>query len=99
MPVGHALIGAVLNVTYVILDFFKWSLIIGAVLSWLIAFGIVDPYNRFVRTVSDLLTRLTEPFLRPIRRFVPPVNGLDLSPMVLIFVIYFLQVFIQRLVF
>ena len=99
MPVGNALIAAFLEVTYMVLDFFVWVLIIGAVLSWLIAFGIVDPYNRLVRTVADFMTRITEPLLAPIRRVIPPMGGLDLAPLALIFIIYFLQSFIRHLVF
>jgi YggT family protein len=99
MPVGHALIAAFLEVIYMILDFYVWVLIVGAVLSWLIAFGIVDPYNRFVRVSMDFMTRITEPALAPIRRILPPFGNLDLSPLVLIFIIYFVQSFIRHLMF
>jgi YggT family protein len=99
MPIGHALIAAFLEVVYAVLDFYVWALIIGALLSWLVAFGVVNPYNRVVHVVGDFLNRITEPCLAPIRRILPPMGGLDLSPLVLIFIIYFVQSFIRHLVF
>ena len=97
MNVGNAMIGAIVEVIYLILDFYVWALIVSAVLSWLVAFNIINTSNRFVHTVGDFLYRITEPLLRPIRRVVPPVNGLDLAPLVLIFAIMFLQAFLRRL--
>jgi YggT family protein len=97
MPVGNALLAAFLKVIYSILDCYVWILIIGAVLSWLVAFGVVNPYNRVVHTAGDFLTRITEPLLAPIRRVLPSIGGYDLSPVVLIFVIYFIQTFIRYL--
>lgn len=64
-----------------------WALVIQAVLSWLIAFNVINTYNDFVRTVAMTLDRLTEPLLRPIRRFVPPMGGVDLSSLVLILIL------------
>ncbi len=98
MSVAYALLGAFLEVVYAILNFCVWILIVGAILSWLVAFGIVNPYNRFVHVVGDFITRITEPLLAPIRRILPPMGGLDLSPLVLIFIIYFIQSFIRHLV-
>lgn len=76
---------------YVALDLYFWVLIISAILSWLVAFGVVNTRNRFVYTVGDMLHRLTEPVLRRIRRWIPPIGGLDLSPIVAILIIFFLQ--------
>jgi YggT family protein len=98
MSVGNAFFAAVLQVVYVVLDFYVWALIVGAVLSWLVAFEIVNPYNRVVHVVGDILSRITEPLLAPIRRALPNMGGLDLSPLVLIFAIIFLQNFIHNLV-
>src|SRR3954468_17591305 len=66
-----------------ILEIYKWVVIAWIVLSWLISFNVVNTRNRFVYVVSDVLYRVTEPVLRPIRRVVPNVGGLDLSPLVL----------------
>jgi YggT family protein len=66
-----------------LLDLFLWVIIINAVLSWLIAFNVVNTSNRIVYSVIDLSYRLTEPVLRPLRRVIPPMGGLDLSPLIL----------------
>jgi len=98
MSVGSAFIAAILEVVYIVLEFYIWILIVGAALSWLVAFNIVNPYNRFVGAVGEVISRITEPLLAPIRRRLPPMGGLDLSPLVLIFAIYFIQSFIRHLV-
>ena len=69
-------------------------LIVGAILSWLIAFNVVNVRNRFVAGVANFCDRLTEPALRPIRRYVPTLGGIDISPMILILLIMFVQRFI-----
>jgi YggT family protein len=74
-----------------IIEIYVWILIASAVLSWLIAFGVVNTYNRFVNTVGETLYRLTEPALRPIRSFLPNLGGVDISPMVLILLLFFLR--------
>lgn len=99
MAVANALIASLLEVTHALLGLYVWVLIIGAVLSWLLAFGVINPYNRAVNTVNDVITRITEPVLVHFRRVIPPIGGIDLSPVALIFVIYFLQSFIRRLMF
>jgi YggT family protein len=66
-------------------------LIASAILSWLLAFNVVNPRNPFVNTVAHALYRLTEPLLNPIRRFLPGLGGLDLSPVVLILLLIFLE--------
>ena len=73
-------------------------LIVNAVISWLIAFDIVSRRNRFVATVWDVSTRLTDPLLRPIRNVIPSVGGIDLSPMVLILGLGFVQVLLRTAV-
>jgi YggT family protein len=99
MPVGNALIAALFEVVYTILNFYIWVIIVGAALSWLVAFGIINTHSRFVQVVGEMTARITEPLLAPIRRMLPPMGGLDLSPLVLIFAIYFIQSFIRHLVF
>jgi len=71
------------------IDIYTFFVIAAVILSWLVAFDVVNTRNRFVYTVSDFLYRLTEPALRPIRRFMPQFGGIDLSPLVLIVLLYF----------
>ena len=73
------------------LEIYKWLLIVSIVLSWLVAFEIVNMRNRYVYMVGNALNRLTEPALRPIRRFMPNLGGIDLSPIVLFLAIWFVQ--------
>lgn len=74
-----------------ILAIYQWVLIIVAILSWLIAFNVINPHNQFVTAVYDMLLRLTEPVLRVIRRYIPRVGGLDLSALVLILAVMFIR--------
>ncbi len=74
-----------------VIDLYIWALIISAVMSWLVAFNVINMQNRFVYTVSDVLYRITEPALRPIRNILPAMGGLDLSPVVLILLLIFLR--------
>jgi YggT family protein len=97
MAVLDSALVSILVVINMALGFYLWILIASAVLSWLLAFGVVNQYNRFVRIVGDFCYRLTEPVLRPIRRFVPPMGGLDLAPLILIFLIVGLQTFFGQL--
>ncbi|MBZ0217242.1 MAG: YggT family protein, partial [Fimbriimonadaceae bacterium] len=68
-----------------------WVVIASAILSWLIAFNVVNTQNRFVYMVADTLNRLTEPALSQIRRFMPNLGGIDVSPVVLILLLIFAQ--------
>ncbi len=99
MSVANAFAVAALNTVDTILGFVELVVIVGAVLSWLLAFGIINPYNQFVRQIDVMLNRITEPLLRPIRRFVPIAGGIDLSPLVLLLGIHFVRVFIRNLMF
>ncbi len=80
-----------IQVLIMALGLYFWIIIISAVLSWLVAFEIVNLRNRYVYMVGSALNRLTEPALRPIRRFLPNLGGIDISPVVLILVVIFLQ--------
>jgi YggT family protein len=75
---------AVLDIIMIVLNLYTWVVIAGAILSWLIAFGVVNIRNDFVRSAWNLFLALTEPFLRPIRNFLPNTGGIDLSPIVLL---------------
>jgi YggT family protein len=74
-----------------VISLYIWVLIISAVLSWLVAFNVINTHNRFVYQVMDFLYRVTEPALRPIRRVLPNLGGVDISPIVLILLLYFLR--------
>lgn len=74
-----------------IIDIYVWVVIAAVVVSWLIAFGVINLYNQTARQIVHILEVLTEPFLRRIRRIVPPIGGLDLSPLILILLLYFIR--------
>lgn len=86
---------AVVQVVLIVLDLLWWLVVASAVLSWLYAFNIVNAGNQFVDTIGSFLYRTTEPLYRPIRRVLPNLGGLDLSPLVLLLGIIFLQSLIQ----
>lgn len=77
-----------------ILSLYTWVLIGTAILSWLIAFNVINPYSPAVRSIGQGLHVVTEPLLRPIRRVVPSAGGMDFSPVILLIVIFFLRRFI-----
>lgn len=74
-----------------ILSAITWILIASAVVSWLIAFNVINTRNQIAYTIADSLYRLTEPILRPVRRFIPNLGGIDISPVVVILLIIFLR--------
>ena len=74
-----------------IIELYIWLLIAQAILSWLLAFGVVNRYNRAVAVIGDFLYRVTEPALRPIRSFLPSFGGIDISPVILILLLMFLR--------
>lgn len=74
-----------------ILDLYIFVIFAMVIMSWLIGFNVINRHNRFVDAIWRTLIALTEPFLRPIRRLLPSLGGLDLSPLILLFAIYFLQ--------
>jgi YggT family protein len=82
---------AILDVLFVILDIYWWIIIVSAVLSWLVAFNVVNVRNDLVRTIWDTLNRLTEPVLRPIRERLPNLGGIDVSPIVAFLIIMLIE--------
>jgi len=74
-----------------VITLYIWCLVIHVVLSWLIAFNVVNTSNQFVSMVGGFLYRLTEPALRPIRNILPNLGGIDLSPLALILLLMFVQ--------
>ncbi|MDX3885941.1 MULTISPECIES: YggT family protein [Edaphosphingomonas] len=85
------LVGALLSVIDLLINILVAIFIVQMVLSLLVAFNVVNTYNEFVRRLMEALYRVTEPLLRPIRRFMPDLGGLDFSPMVLILGLVILQ--------
>jgi YggT family protein len=77
-----------------IISLYIFLLIVQAVLSWLVAFNVVNSYNKFVSVVGEVTYKLTEPLLRPIRSVLPQIGGLDVSPIVLILLLQFLRLLI-----
>ena len=90
---------SILYIILLVLDIYIWLLIAAAVLSWLIAFNVVNTRNQFVSMVADFLYRVTEPVLRPIRSVLPNLGGIDISPVVLILVIILIKDIIVRYIF
>ncbi len=82
---------AVLDIILLILDLYRWVLIAMIIMSWLISFNIINTRNQFVAAVWRVLNQLTEPILNPIRRILPSFSGLDLSPLVLFLLIFFVE--------
>ncbi len=78
-----------------LLEIYKWVVIATVIVSWLTAFNVINVHNNFVRTLLRVLLALTEPVLRPIRKVIPPVSGLDLSPIIVFLIIWFLQYSIE----
>jgi YggT family protein len=85
------ILGPLINVIYDLLGLYKLALFIFIVMSWLEAFNIVNRYNGFVYGLHNFLRSIIEPSLERIRRFIPSVSGWDLSPIALVFIIYFIQ--------
>jgi YggT family protein len=82
---------AILDIVMVVLNLYTWIIIAGAILSWLIAFGVVNIRNDFVRSIWNLFLALTEPFLRPIRNFLPSTGGIDISPIILLLAVMLIE--------
>ena len=80
---------SVLNVILLVLQLYVWLLIAAAILSWLIAFNVVNTHNQVVAMIADFLYKITEPVLRPIRSVLPNLGGIDISPIILILILFF----------
>ena len=86
-----------LRILVIVIDLYIWAVIISAVLTWLVHFGVVNTRNQFVSMIGEFLWRLTEPALRPIRRMVPLLGGIDISPVILILGLIFAQMVIGNI--
>jgi YggT family protein len=77
----------VFELLYYVINLFKWAVIIAAIFSMLVGFGVLDTRNRLVWTIGDFLYRITEPVLRPIRNLLPNLGGIDISPWIVVVLI------------
>jgi len=93
-----ALLTPIILVIDLLLDLYGWVLIASIVFSWLYQFGVINSRNRAVATIGDVLWRLTEPVLAPIRRFLPDFGGLDLSPVVVFLGIFLVRQYLHLLI-
>ncbi len=90
---------AILDILLLVLQLYTYVIIIVAILSWLIAFNVINVYNDFVRSIWNALNAMTEPLLRPIRQALPSFGGLDISPVILLLLIFLLQDIIERYIY
>ncbi len=80
---------SLLSLILIVLQLYTWAVILSVILSWLYQFNIINSNNQFVLLVSNFFYRITEPALRPIRRFVPNLGGMDISPLILLLGLFF----------
>jgi len=85
---------ALIQTVVLALDIYWWILIASAIFSWLYAFNVVNPRNQFVGSVGNFLFRITEPVLAPVRRILPDLGGIDISPIVVLLILFFLRQFL-----
>ena len=81
----------VLNTIMYALNIYIWILIAAAIFSWLFAFNVINSRNQFVNTLGRFFYNVTEPVLKPIRRFMPDLGGVDISPIIVFILIYLIQ--------
>ncbi len=85
---------ALIQTIIMALDIYWWLIIASAIFSWLYAFNVVNPRNQFVGSIGNFLYRVTEPVLRPIRKVLPDLGGIDISPIILLLALFFIRQFI-----
>ncbi len=90
---------AILDVVLLVLNLYTYVIIASAIFSWLYAFNIVNSSNQIIAAIGQMLYNLTEPVLRPIRRVMPNLGGIDLSPIALLLGIFLLQNIIIRYIY
>ena len=87
--IAYIVVSGLLQLIHVVLNLVVWAIIINAVLSWLVAFDVVNLRNRFVASVAHFLDAVTGPILAPIQRVIPPLGGVDISPIIAILLIQY----------
>ena len=87
----------VFEVLIALINIYWWIIIVAAVFSWLMAFGVIDTRNHIVRSAAGFLYRATEPALRPIQRILPSFGGLDISPVIVLLILWFIEMELRQL--
>lgn len=82
---------ALLDIILLVLQLYWWIVLVMIIMSWLISFNVINTRNQFVAAVWRILNQLTDPVLRPIRRYMPNFGGLDISPIILFLIIFFIE--------
>jgi YggT family protein len=82
-----------------LLEALVWAIIASAILSWLVAFDVINLRNRFVYSVSHFLDAVTRPLLRPVQKVIPPLGGVDISPIIVLLVIQGARIYLLPLIF
>ncbi|HEY8573396.1 YggT family protein [Phenylobacterium sp.] len=82
-----------------LLNLLIWAIIISAILSWLVAFDVINLRNRFVYNVARFLDAVTRPVLAPFQRIIPPLGGVDISPIIVILILQGVRMYILPLIF
>ena len=90
---------SILDIVLIVLDLYWWIIIGSAVFSWLYAFNVVNMNNQFVGAIGNFLHQMTEPLLRPIRKIMPNLGNIDLSPIILLLGVIFAQSIITRYIY
>lgn len=90
---------AILEVVLLVLQLYVYVIIAAAILSWLVAFNVVNRYNEVVRSIWNFVTAVTEPLLSPIRNVIPSFGGIDISPVILLLGIFFIQRVIEEYIY
>lgn len=85
----HVILNTLIEVILIALNLYWYVILASVIVSWLVAFGVINTYNATVRTILDVIYRLTEPALRPLRRILPDFGNVDLSPIALWLILYF----------
>lgn len=92
-------VNPILWLVHTVINIYFWIILAMVIMSWLVAFGIVNRSNPYVRQIGYALDRLTDPLLRPIRRFLPDLGGIDISPIILLIGLQFLGILIDNIFF
>lgn len=90
VPPMHVILNTLIEVVLIALNLYWYVILASVIVSWLVAFGVINTYNSVVRTIVDVIYRLTEPALRPLRRVLPDFGNVDLSPIALWLILYFI---------